>query len=325
MANVITDWSQFYLTDMGLRLRQQTIATGAELTFCFAKIGQGVPIKPENIPLMTDIISAAEKVPVVRSEAEGVTHSVGVRIDNKEFKQPVLMTEIGLFAQIGEEEPVLYGYTYATQGYDSIPAGKVSHYTWTIIIDTVISRAQSITFSYDGSKVYATEEEFDELKQQIAKLDTSGISSLNIAIPISGWAENTDTGGLFIDIPAEGVTENIIPIISIAPGDGAAAAKCGLSTRAQTGDGYIKLYVKTAPEREINADVVLLSPSKNISGGGSAARLLPATATRLGGVKIGSGVSVTDDGTISVTTEGITATDEDVENIIDEIFGEQSN
>lgn len=72
---------------------------------------------------------------------------------------PVLMTEIGLFASIGQETPVLYGYTYTTQGYDSIPAGSTSHYIWTVSIDTVISRAQSISFTYDGSGVYITEAE----------------------------------------------------------------------------------------------------------------------------------------------------------------------
>lgn len=159
MANVVTQWNPFIITNKGLELRQRSIATGATITFNYAKIGQGVPSNPETIPSMTDIVSAAEQVPVVRSESDGVTHSVGIRIDNADFEQPVLMTEIGLFASIGQETPVLYGYTYATQGYDSIPAGSTSHYVWTVSIDTVISRAQSISFTYDGSGVYVTEAE----------------------------------------------------------------------------------------------------------------------------------------------------------------------
>lgn len=159
MANVVTQWNPFIITNKGLELRQRSIATGATITFNYAKIGQGVSSNPATIPSMTDIISAAEQVPVVRSESDGVTHSVGIRIDNADFEQPVLMTEIGLFASIGQETPLLYGYTYATQGYDSIPAGSTSHYIWTVSIDTVISRAQSISFTYDGSGVYITEAE----------------------------------------------------------------------------------------------------------------------------------------------------------------------
>lgn len=159
MANVVTQWNPFIITNKGLELRQRSIATGATITFNYAKIGQGVPSNPATIPSMTDIISAAEQVPVVRSESDGVTHSVGIRIDNADFEQPVLMTEIGLFSSIGQETPVLYGYTYTTQGYDSIPEGSTSHYVWTVSIDTVISRAQSISFTYDGSGVYVTEAE----------------------------------------------------------------------------------------------------------------------------------------------------------------------
>ena len=164
MGNVVTQWNRFIITNKGLELHQQAIATGATITFNFAKIGQGAH-NPANIPSMTDIVAAVEQVPVVRSVADGVTHCVGIRIDNVTFKQPVIMTEIGLFASIGEDTPTLYGYTYATQGYDSIPAGSTSHYVWTISIDTIISRAQSISFSYDGSKVYATEDEIDDLIQ----------------------------------------------------------------------------------------------------------------------------------------------------------------
>lgn len=194
MANVETQWNPFIITNKGLELRQRSIATGATITFNHGKIGQGVPSNPANIPSMTDIVSAAEQVPVVRSEANDVTHYVGIRIDNVTFKQPVLMTEIGLFASIGEETPVLYGYTYATQGYDSIPAGSTSHYVWTVSIDTVISRAQSISFSYDGSKVYVTEAEMDALIQAWeAYKDEVGSDDLHGAVN----QHSTDIGYLF--------------------------------------------------------------------------------------------------------------------------------
>ncbi|MCM1167660.1 MAG: hypothetical protein NC401_16810 [Ruminococcus sp.] len=194
MANVVTQWNPFIITNKGLELRQRSIATGAPITFNYAKIGQGKPSNPANIPSMTDIVSAAEQVPVVRSVSDGVTHYVGIRIDNVTFKQPVLMTEIGLFASIGGETPVLYGYTYATQGYDSIPAGNISHYIWTVSIDTVISRAQSISFTYDGSKVYASEAEIDALIQAWeAYKDDVGSDDLHGAVN----QHSTDIGYLF--------------------------------------------------------------------------------------------------------------------------------
>ena len=156
MADVVTVWNPFIITNNGLNLRQQAIATGRTVAFNYAEIGQGAAANPSNIPLMTALVSSAAQVPVVRTESDGPTHFVGVRIDNIDYAQPVLMREIGLFASIDGNAPILYGYTCAAQGYDSIPAGNVAHYIWTIGINTVLSRAQSISFVYDGSKVYVT-------------------------------------------------------------------------------------------------------------------------------------------------------------------------
>lgn len=172
MADVVTIWNPFLITNNGLNLRQQAIATGVTVTFHYAKIGQGVPSNPTNIPLMTDLVLSAQQVPVVRSESSGATHYVGVKIDNLTFSQPILMREIGLFASMDGGTPILYGYTYATQGYDSIPAGSVSHYIWTVGIDTVLSRTQNISFTYDGSKVYATYDDIDQLIQAFDETKT---------------------------------------------------------------------------------------------------------------------------------------------------------
>lgn len=356
MANIVTIWSTFFITDAGLRLRQQSIATGVELKFCGAKIGQGVPANPLNIPNMTDIVSAAEEVPVVRSISEGVTHCIGVRIDNTDFKQPILMTEIGIFATIGEDEPVLYGYTYATQGYDSIPAGNVSHYVWTIGIDTVISRAQNISFVYDGSKVYATEEEIDELiqafdkfkdsadvksavdksdqaldtanevKQMLENFSTSSMARQDIIIPTTGWVQSDpeEYEGLSVDIPVEGVTGDMIPIVIVPPKQLKVIGERKFSPCVKSDDGYIRLYSKASPPEPINATLVLLITSGGATGGGSY-QLPTASADKLGGVKIGENINVTDDGTISVNSEelasDIVASDEDAEEVITRYFG----
>ncbi len=366
MPNVITKWSQFYVTDAGLRLRQRAIASEGLIDFCYAKIGQGVPINPANIPLMTDIVLPAEQVPVVRSEADGVTHYAGVRIDNADFAEPVLMTEIGLFARIGDEETILYGYTYAEQGYDSVPAGKVSHYVWLVGIDTVISRATSVTFTYDGSKVYATEQEIDtliqafdefrasiesglmptdmpekvdeavematnaektanEVKSIVEDFSASSITSQDIIIPTAGWetAPTDEFSGVCVDIPIEGLTDDMIPIISVLPNQ--AGQNCGFSPAPRVMNGKLRIYAQKTPAQPVTASAAFLSPSANTVSGNY--KLLAATADRLGGVKIGDGVNVQKDGTISVDNQAIedvvndaTATDEESAAIINRYF-----
>lgn len=60
-------------------------------------------------------------------------------------------------------------------------------------------------------------------------------------------------------------------------------------------------YIKKTGERST------LGTMLENSGGGGSYVLPPATASRLGGVKIGSGMNVTEDGTISVPSGSITA------------------
>lgn len=52
---------------------------------------------------------------------------------------------------------------------------------------------------------------------------------------------------------------------------------------------------------QFNTLIDAISNSGGGGGGGGGGDLLPATATRLGGVKIGNGINVTSDGTISVS------------------------
>jgi hypothetical protein len=160
MADVMTIWSPFILTDNGLALRQRALADQLNITWSYGKIGEGVPSNPADIPLFTDLVLPAQEVLIVRSESDGATHIIGIRIDNTEYDQPVLLREMGVFATIGDDPPILYGYTYAEQGYDSIPDKDTYHYVGTPEIDTVISRAQNITFNWTGSSLYVT---FDDL------------------------------------------------------------------------------------------------------------------------------------------------------------------
>ena len=104
-----------------------------------------------------------------------------------------------------------------------------------------------------------------------------------------------------------------------------------MSSTCRTMQGKVRLYAEAAPKSEIAATLTLLIASNGTaggggsSGGGSTYVLPTATATRLGGVKIGDKVNVDLDGKISVSSEEIldeaTATDEEVNEMLDTIFG----
>lgn len=93
----------------------------------------------------------------------------------------------------------------------------------------------------------------------------------------------------------------------------------------QTLAGALRFWAKRSPDEDMEATIALVSPGASGSGGGGSTYVLPvATATRLGGVKIGKGISVAADGTITASTSGVSPDDmastEDTESMLDEVF-----
>jgi hypothetical protein len=255
MADVMTIWSPFILTDNGLNLRQRALSGGEIITWSYAKIGEGVPDDPNDIPLLTDLALPSREVLIVRSESEGSnfawgtqnssTHQIGIRIDNSDFDAPVLLREMGVFAAIGEESPILYGYTYAEQGYDSIPDKDTYHYVGTPEIDTVISRAASISFNWTGSSLYVT---FDD----VANLET---------------AIETEHTRAEVAEAALGEQIQILQRKAI-PGYGVCSTSASLPAKSvDLGDGFI-LEVGTLARVMFTAKNTASFPTLNVSGTG---------------------------------------------------------
>lgn len=188
MADVITQWSEFFISDMGLALRQAAFAHGLRPAFIYAEIGEGVPPDPSEIPLMTalalparDEKGATIKAPVKRSLSIGSTHHVDIVIDNKDYKTAIIMREIALYAMLENPnpdepedpdlavffKPVLYGYSYTLKGYESIPTGKEFHRIWTIGADVAIARSKEISIIYDGSTIYVSHEDIDDITKMV--------------------------------------------------------------------------------------------------------------------------------------------------------------
>lgn len=140
---------------------------------------------------------------------------------------------------------------------------------------------------------------------------------LDITIPATGWTQGgTEKRPYIRDIPMESATERTIPSLTILPEGEDAAFACGLAPFAQTLDGVLRVYAKSAPTAPIPASLVLQGDSSIflLSGnGGGINPLLPATADTLGGVKVGSGLNVGPDGTLSVDAEAV-MTNEDLVN-----------
>ena len=156
-------WSEFYITDSGLRLRTEVIAEKGTIEFSRAEVGEGKPTSVLSIGTMTGLVTPKEGAYVVRSFVNSENnHCMIIKIDNEDFANEVLVTEVGVYAKkAGTDTEILYGYAYCLAGYAPMPAGADGHRVWNLVFNTKISRASEVTIVYDGTGVYLSYEEFE--------------------------------------------------------------------------------------------------------------------------------------------------------------------
>ncbi len=134
--------------------------------------------------------------------------------------------------------------------------------------------------------------------------------SIDTTIAAQDWSENS--GVYSADVDVDGAVDTMVPIVSVAKADMDAALEAGMYPFAETGEGIVTFYAASAPEDDIAVTIVLIKTdgsAETLGSDATATYTLPiASATTLGGVKIGDGISVADDGTISVDTTEITET-----------------
>lgn len=186
--------------------------------------------------------------------------------------------------------------------------------------------AQKATDSADKSKTQAdrAQSEADRAKAEADRAAAGGsIQIKNIVIPTVGWNQEADGSGSYtIDVAVEGAIETMFPSVSIHRTALSVAQKAGLCPSVQLLTGFLRFWALSPPTSNIPVTVALMTPGC-LSGRGCTYVLPPATATQLGGVKIGSGITAAVDGTITASA-GISSEEvvsgTDIEKMLDEIF-----
>lgn len=179
----------------------------------------------------------------------------------------------------------------------------------------------------------------EQVKALIQEQGGSGGAAIikDITIPADGWdwqreSDDEEMLGMddfrcVVDVAVDDVTEDMFPSVALHKAALEVAKRAGLCPTVQALAGVLRFWAKSIPTADMSATVALFAPG-GTTGGGSAYVLPVATATRLGGVKIGSGVSVAADGTVTVSTSGITPEEvvsaADTDKMLDEIFPAES-
>ena len=156
-----------------------------------------------------------------------------------------------------------------------------------------------------------------------ADSDAGGIP---VVIPASGWTRDLGDASGFpwrLDIPCSQASADRTPFLAVARASLPAAEAAGLCPTVETLAGAIRVCSASVPETDISASLALYGAA---GGGGSPASYPVATKDTLGMIKAGHGLDVASDGTASVNIdEAKTATNQQVEDLLDRIFNEDSS
>ncbi len=149
-------------------------------------------------------------------------------------------------------------------------------------------------------------------------IDTASAVCRNVNIPVASWVSDDGTGGGYpyrADVADDVVTALHYPSVALDKESLPIAGACGLCPTAETMSGALRFWARRAPEAEIRGTVLLVSQGGGTGGPGNTGDgTLPiATAVRVGGVKVGDGLNVAPDGTLSVNKETV-MTDDDLVN-----------
>lgn len=341
----------------GQRLLALAVAGEANINFTHVKTSS-TKYEATQLEALTDIGEIVQSNRISASTKDSLnTISLYAAFSNAKLIEGYFVRNFGIYATDPDDEESEILYAIVSADESEYPATFIPAYSnkgtsgVDFACEIVVANSKEVTVVLDENagvplSVFndfaerfnqGMQEADEKLSDMSAQLDNMSALVSNIAvrreitIPKEGWATGADEvkeGALYIDIPQEDVTEEMIPYISLYPLDADTAKACGMSTSARTLEGVVRLYAKQAPENEIRATLLLFfanSETGGSSSGGGTYVLPVATANRLGGVKIGAHVNVTKDGTISVDDEKllteVTVSENETNEVLDEIFG----
>jgi hypothetical protein len=298
----------------GIALIAKVLAGRCQMHYTRVAAGKGtIPedATPKELEQPPDYVMDA-MISSVTNPVDGECQ-VSVQINSANVENGFYLTSLLLYAEDPDEGEVPFTYLSLENEPEWIRpsssiVGKLAHFDMIAAVGDV----DTVTATIDPDALVTLE----EAKRLIAEHDTDpaahpAIRALlprqeDIVIPAEGWQQGGTEdvpANFFIDLPIEGVTESSAPWVSLGPKSTATAMQCGLDTCVCSLNGALRFFTKYVPEDDMPASLRLFfaggSPALAPSGG-----ITPATADRVGGVKVkpGSGLSVDSSGNLTLDT-----------------------
>lgn len=313
-----------------------SLMAGKTIEFTRIEVGSGaMPDGVEPIDMNALVAPVAEGVSTIPTVENGVlSMTVEYRNDlNGGLQEGFWLREFGVFAKTEDTDEILL--YYATLGDSPQPVNaykdnRIDIRRYPITIALELDCDVQVTYN-PGSFITAAEAE--KILTTLVQEAMSGVGTAiikDITIPADGWnvqesddQSRTDEYHYVLDLVVDEAKDEHFPSVALYKKSLETAKKAGLCPSAQALAGIVRFWAMKQPLNDMDATLALLSPGAGGTGGGGGDYVLPvATTTRLGGVKIGNGINVAEDGTISCAggTGGDFATTEDTEKMLDEIF-----
>lgn len=177
----------------------------------------------------------------------------------------------------------------------------------TILMHIVMTNRDALTFTLDPTT------------------DTASAVCVAFTIPHEAWqsaggAEDDEGGGTYpcrADVVCDEATAMHTPIATLDKACLAAAKACELCPTVETASGVLRFWAMKVPDGELTGSVLLVGQGGGGKSGDGSYTLPTATPFRLGGVKVGDGLTVDNEGKLSVDA----ANTEETTGALNEVFG----
>lgn len=289
----------------------------AEKPLKLTRVGIGSGMVEEGVDLadVHELLEFVANGEISERSHEGERLNLTVQYANSMHKTvpTFYLTEFMVFAEdpdTGEETDLLYAtlgdYRQPVPAYVEGVPGSVFSMPLVLVISndlTVVISAAPGLITYDqleSSVATATREAMEDLQP-----GWSVCGSLDLTIPVSGWEDAdpaTEDYSFFCDVPAEGVTDAMVPEGTPLPGYFSVTADAGMMMGCTVINGAVRFYSQRIPDRDVLCHITLFRMG---GSGGGGASVDPGVGLGFGmdgrlNVLLGNGLSVDDDNNINV-------------------------
>ena len=322
------------------------LIAGETITLTRVMVGSGkMPEGVEPIDmeaLVNPIAEATTTVPIVENNV--LSMIVEYRNDmNGGLKEGFWLNEFGIFAKTDKSDEILLYYATLGDSPQPVNAYQDNRYDirrYPVTIALLVDADLQLSYTPGAFVTSAEAQALIEamVREAVAQIAGNVGAAIikEITIPAEGWAWD-ETGGeeaggmgmdeyrMYRDVAVAESTEELFVNVALHKDALETAKQAGLCPTAQTVTGAVRFWARYEPMQDMAATLALLSASGSGQTGGGGTYVLPvATATTLGGVKLGEGFSTTPDGTLSYTGTGLPedafAQPDETQEMLDEVL-----